>query len=120
MLLRRQRKKLDAYGGVFISDVVGLGKTYICAMLAKAFDHNTYKLVICPPVLVDYWRSVLQEFDVSRCDVESIGKLDSIIQKGTDKYSYIFIDEAHRFRNSGTDSFTILHQICLDKTRKWY
>jgi len=109
------KKKLDAYGGVFISDVVGLGKTYICAMLAKTFNRNTYKLFICPPVLVDYWRSVLQEFDVSRCDVESLGRLDSIIQKGTDKYSYVFIDEAHRFRNSGTDSFTQLHQICLGK-----
>lgn len=109
------RKKLDAYNGVFISDVVGLGKTYICAMLANSFKRDTYKLFICPPVLVDYWRSVLQEFDVSRCDVESLGKLDRIIEKGTDKYSYIFIDEAHRFRNSGTESFTQLHQICRDK-----
>lgn len=109
------RKKLDAYNGVFISDVVGLGKTYICAMLAKSFKRDTYKLFICPPVLVDYWKSVLQEFDVSRCDVESLGKLDRILEKGTNKYSYIFIDEAHRFRNSGTESFTQLHQICRDK-----
>ena len=69
------KQKLDAYNGVFISDVVGLGKTYICAMLANSFNRNTYKLFICPPVLVDYWRSVLQEFDVARCDVESLGKL---------------------------------------------
>lgn len=109
------RKKLDAYNGVFISDVVGLGKTYICAMLANSFKRDTYKLFICPPVLVDYWRSVLQEFDVARCDVVSLGKLDKIVEKGTDKYSYIFIDEAHRFRNSGTDSFTQLHQICRGK-----
>lgn len=109
------RQKIDAYGGVFISDVVGLGKTYICAMLANTFNRNTYKLFICPPVLVDYWRSVLQEFDVARYDVESLGKLESIIQKGTDKYSYIFIDEAHRFRNSDTESFTLLHQICRGK-----
>lgn len=109
------RKKLDAYNGVFISDVVGLGKTYICAMLANSFKRSTYKLFICPPVLVDYWRSVLQEFDVSRCDVESLGKLDKIIEKGIDKYSYVFIDEAHRFRNSGTESFTQLHQICRGK-----
>ncbi len=54
------RKKLDAYNGVFISDVVGLGKTYICAMLANSFKRDTYKLFICPPVLVDYWRGVLQ------------------------------------------------------------
>ncbi|MBO5462943.1 MAG: helicase [Clostridia bacterium] len=109
------RKKLEAYNGVFISDVVGLGKTYICAMLANSFKRDTYKLFICPPVLVDYWRSVLQEFDVARCDVESLGKLDRILEKGAEKYSYVFIDEAHRFRNSGTDSFTQLHQICRDK-----
>ena len=109
------RQKLEAYNGVFISDVVGLGKTYICAMLANSFNRNTYKLIICPPVLVDYWRSVLQEFDVSRCDVESLGKLDKIIDKGTDKYQYVFVDEAHRFRNSGTESFTELHQICHGK-----
>lgn len=109
------RQKLDAYNGVFISDVVGLGKTYICAMLANSFNRNTYKLFICPPVLVDYWKSVLQEFDVSRCDVESLGKLDKIIAKGTDKYTYVFVDEAHRFRNSGTEAFTELHQICRGK-----
>lgn len=109
------RQKLDAYNGVFISDVVGLGKTYICAMLANTFNRNTYKLFICPPVLVDYWRSVLQEFDVARCDVESLGKLDKLIAKGTDKYSYVFVDEAHRFRNSDTEAFTMLHQICRDK-----
>ena len=109
------RQKLDAYNGVFISDVVGLGKTYICAMLANTFNRNTYKLFICPPVLVDYWRSVLQEFDVARCDVESLGKLDKLIAKGIDKYSYVFVDEAHRFRNSDTEAFTMLHQICRDK-----
>ncbi len=109
------RQKLDAYNGVFISDVVGLGKTYICAMLANSFHRNTYKLIVCPPVLVDYWRNVLQEFDVARCDVESLGKLEKIIEKGTDKYSYVFVDEAHRFRNSGTDAFTELHQICHGK-----
>lgn len=109
------KKKLDAYNGVFISDVVGLGKTYICAMLANSFNRNTYKLFICPPVLVSYWRSVLQEFDVSRCDVESLGKIDSIINKGADKYSYVFVDEAHRFRNSNTESYTELHQVCRGK-----
>lgn len=109
------KQKLEAYNGVFISDVVGLGKTYICAMLANTFNRNTYKLFVCPPVLVDYWKSVLQEFDVARCDVESLGKLDKIIAKGTDKYSYVFVDEAHRFRNSDTESFTMLHQICKDK-----
>lgn len=109
------RQKLEAYNGVFISDVVGLGKTYICAMLANTLNRATYKLFICPPVLVDYWKGVLQEFDVSRFDVVSLGKLDSVIERGIDKYGYVFIDEAHRFRNSGTDSFTKLHEICWGK-----
>lgn len=107
------RKILESYNGVFISDVVGLGKTYICAMLAKSLPKGR-KLIICPPVLVDYWKEVLQEFDVA-AEVQSLGKLESILDKGVDKYKYIFIDEAHRFRNQGTESFSNLHKICYGK-----
>lgn len=107
------KKILETYNGVFISDVVGLGKTYICAMLAKSLKKGR-KLIICPPVLVDYWKDVLLEFDVA-AEVESLGKLDNILQKGVDKYKYVFIDEAHRFRNQGTESFSNLHKICYGK-----
>lgn len=107
------RKILDKYNGVFISDVVGLGKTYVCAMLAKSL--NTQKiLIICPPVLVDYWRSVMEEFGVI-AEVESLGKLDNIISDGAIKYEYVFIDEAHRFRNQNTERFKKLHEICFNK-----
>jgi len=107
------KKILEAYNGVFISDVVGLGKTYICAMLARSLKKGK-KLVICPPVLVDYWKEVLLEFDVA-AEVESLGKLDLILEKGVEKYSYVFIDEAHRFRNHGTEGFSSLHKICYGK-----
>lgn len=107
------RKILETYNGVFISDVVGLGKTYICAMLAKSLPKGK-KLIICPPVLVDYWKEVLLEFDVA-AEVESLGKLEKILDKGVDKFKYIFIDEAHRFRNQGTESFSNLHKICYGK-----
>lgn len=107
------KKILETYNGVFISDVVGLGKTYICAMLAKSLKKGK-KLVICPPVLVDYWKEVLLEFDVA-AEVESLGKLDAILEKGVDKFTYVFIDEAHRFRNQGTESFSALHKICYGK-----
>ena len=106
-------KKLEAYGGVFISDVVGLGKTYICAMLAKKVKKGK-KLFICPPVLVEYWKDVLEDFGVS-ARVESLGKLEKLIEIGVDDYSYVFIDEAHRFRNENTESFKLLHQICYGK-----
>ena len=110
------KKILESYGGVFISDVVGLGKTYICALLAKTLKKGHNKLIICPPVLVDYWDGVMKEFDVV-ADVISLGKLDKLIDnpKKLDRYEYIFIDEAHRFRNSGTEGYTYLHQICKEK-----
>lgn len=107
------KKTLEAYNGVFISDVVGLGKTYISAMLAKTLKKGK-KLVVCPPVLVDYWKKVLLEFDVA-ATVESLGKLDKLIENGVNDYKYIFIDEAHRFRNGDTESFKLLHQICFNK-----
>lgn len=106
------KKILQAYNGVFISDVVGLGKTYICAMLAKSLGKGK-KLVICPPVLVSYWEEVLLEFDVA-AKVVSLGKLDSILESSIE-YEYVFVDEAHRFRNAGTDSFSKLHEICYGK-----
>ena len=106
-------RMLETYGGVFISDVVGLGKTYICAMLAKIFLVKGKKLIICPPVLVDYWREVMRDFDVA-ARVESLGKLDNILN-GKDDYEYVFIDEAHRFRNSDTAGYAKLHEICYGK-----
>ena len=106
------KKMLESYNGVFISDVVGLGKTYICAMLAKILPAGR-KLIICPPVLIDYWRDVLADFEVA-AKVESLGKLDNILSSKQD-YDYIFIDEAHRFRNSYTEGFTKLHEICHNK-----
>lgn len=106
------KKVLQAYNGVFISDVVGLGKTYICAMLAKSLGKGK-KLIICPPVLVSYWEEVLLEFEVA-AKVVSLGKLDSVLGGRID-YEYVFVDEAHRFRNAGTDSFSKLHEICYGK-----
>lgn len=107
------KKILEAHNGVFISDVVGLGKTFICAMLAKSLKKGK-KLIICPPVLVDYWKNTLLDFDVA-ATVESLGKLDKLLDKGVDEYSYVFIDEAHRFRNDRTESYAKLYEICYGK-----
>lgn len=109
------KKTLEAYNGVFISDVVGLGKTYICALLAKTLSRKSKKLIICPPVLVSYWKEVMEEFDVV-AHVESLGKLEKLKNSSKiDEYEYVFIDEAHRFRNDKTDNYTLLHEICKGK-----
>jgi superfamily II DNA/RNA helicase len=108
------KKILETYNGVFLSDVVGLGKTFITSMLLKIIPQKR-KLIICPPVLEDYWRDTLHDFHVTQFDIKSLGKLDKIIKDGTDKYGYIIIDEAHRFRNDNTKRFEQLKQICYGK-----
>lgn len=108
------KKILDSYNGVFLSDVVGLGKTYISALLAQQLPGR--KLIICPPVLQDYWRATFFEFNIAGHVVESMGKLDHIINNlRHEKFDYVFVDEAHRFRNEGTQGYEKLHQICWGK-----
>ena len=112
------KAKLEEYGGVFISDVVGLGKTYIATMLAHELDGRC--LVIAPPVLIDRdnpgsWPRAFEEFGVRQSYFESRGKLDKIIERGTDGYSTVIIDEAHSFRNEETISYEKLSQICRGK-----
>ena len=111
------KKILLEYGGVFISDVVGLGKTYISAMLADKLDGRT--LVIAPPVLLaennlGSWKNVFSDFKV-HADFESLGKLDELLKRGVEQYENIIIDEAHRFRNESTVTYETLAKIIRGK-----
>ena len=111
------KAKLEEYGGVFISDVVGLGKTYVSAMLANQLDGRN--LVIAPPALLDRntpgsWPNVFFDFRVP-AEFESVGKLDHLIERGTDKYKNVFIDEAHHFRTETNITYEKLAQICRGK-----
>ena len=74
------RKILEAHDGVFIADVVGLGKTYVTAMLLQQLRGRT--LVVCPPVLEDYWRETFIDFGIRGYKIESLGKLESILKRG--------------------------------------
>jgi superfamily II DNA or RNA helicase len=111
------KKIILEYGGVFISDVVGLGKTYISAMLAGQLDGRT--LVIAPPVLLEKsnpgsWYNVFSDFKVPAA-FESLGKLDDLLDRGVDKYTNVIIDEAHRFRTESNITFEKLAEICRGK-----
>lgn len=105
------RKILDAHNGVFLSDVVGLGKTYIASMLLQSLPGH--KLVICPPVLIPYWEEALRTFYVHPFKVVSSGQIAKITDHS--RYSYVVVDESHRFRNEKTQSYEILKKICLGK-----
>jgi superfamily II DNA/RNA helicase/HKD family nuclease len=107
------KKILDTYNGVFLADVVGLGKTFITALLLQQLRGRI--LVICPPVLKEYWKDSLFDFGIRSFEVESLGKLEYIIKKGVERYDYIVVDEAHRFRNENTQSYANLLDVCRGK-----
>jgi hypothetical protein len=113
------RKILDEYGGVFVSDVVGLGKTYISAMLAGQIVNEGRILVIAPPVLLDKsnpgsWPNVFRDFNVP-ATFRSIGELDNILKDGVEQYQHVFVDEAHRFRTESNATYEKLAEICRGK-----
>lgn len=112
------KKILEEYGGVFISDVVGLGKTYVSAMLVGQLDGRT--LVIAPPALLNKnnpgsWPNVFSDFHIPAQFV-STGKLDEA-KRATEKREYknVIIDEAHRFRTETTISYEDIAEICRGK-----
>jgi len=110
--------KLEEYGGVFISDVVGLGKTFVSAMLAQQLEGRT--LVIAPPTLLNKdnpgsWPNVFLDFGVRQTYFESIGMLDKVLKRRHEKFDNIIIDEAHRFRNEMTQMYAKLFELCRGK-----
>lgn len=112
------KEKIKEYGGVFLSDVVGLGKTYMGALLAQQLKGTT--LVIAPPALIDEhnrggWKHVLREFEVKSI-VESKGKIDQILKHHESReYQNVIIDESHDFRNEETQRYEYLSEICKGK-----
>ena len=107
------KKILNAYNGVFLADVVGLGKTYITALLLQQLPAER-KLIICPPVLMDNWKNAIRDFRVGGAIVESSGKLEKL-EKQADSFDIIVVDEAHNFRNEVTWGYEHLQNICQNK-----
>lgn len=115
------KKIVEEYGGVFLSDVVGLGKTYMGTMLCQELNGRT--LVLAPPHLIDEnnegsWENAFKNFGFRSKDYkcQSVGVLDNIIKKELHKeFDTVLIDEAHRFRTEETETYAKLAQICRGK-----
>ncbi len=115
------RKIIEEYGGVFLSDVVGLGKTFMGTMLCQELSGRT--LVLAPPHLIDEnnegsWENAFRNFGFRAKDYtcKSIGILEKIIKKNIHKdFDVVLIDEAHRFRTEDTETYAKLAQICRGK-----
>lgn len=100
---------LRRYGGVFLSDVVGLGKTWIAMALLKhlqdQYDHHA--VVLAPPAICPAWVELAHEHRVELVTV-STGKLDDLSRY--DDREILVVDESHHFRNLGTQRYDALQR----------
>ena len=114
---------MKKYGGFFLADVVGLGKTVVGTMAARRFIeensiHSSRILIVHPPRLFDNWHTTLDMFGILRyADFISCGNLEKIFEDGGDylpleEYDLIIVDEAHRFRGDTSNMYDNLQRIC--------
>jgi superfamily II DNA or RNA helicase len=111
-----------SHGGTILADVVGLGKTVVACMVAKALGKRG--IVIAPPHLIGNeeksigWKKYLEDFKLYNWEVFSVGKLEKALEfvRDHDDIEVVIVDEAHRFRNENTLSYHYLKEICRGKT----
>lgn len=113
---------LMEHNGLFLADVVGLGKTMIATMIAKRFVEanggNTNILVIYPPALAKNWADAFKLFGIkNKAQFITNGSLSKILEgkdqyKNKSEFDLIIIDEAHGFRNDTSGRYDELQKIC--------
>ncbi len=116
--------KMMKYNGFFLSDVVGLGKTVVAALIAKRFffsngfpTHRTHTLIIVPPALKDGWIETLETFKLDNFKVITNGSLHKV--KSPETYDLIIVDEAHKFRSDTASMYNELQKLCKTKTIRY-
>jgi hypothetical protein len=109
------------YGGVFVADVVGLGKSYIGAAVVKHFERSDHSrpLIICPAPLVEMWERYNEVYELN-ARVLSMGLLReddedglNVLLKDT-RYrdrDFVLIDESHNFRYPDTQRYKVAQQF---------
>ena len=119
-------KIINRYGGVFVSDVVGLGKSYIGSAIVKYFEQveNVRPLIFCPPALIPMWEGYNEAHHLN-AQVESSGILsgdeDNARKRLFEHYGsrdFILVDESHNFRNPGTQRYRILQDFLTIGNKK--
>ena len=113
---------LMQHNGLFLADVVGLGKTMIATMIAKRFveanGKNTNILVVYPPALEDNWRNTFKLFGIyKKAQFVTNGSLSKVLDgrdqyKDKEEFDLIIVDEAHGFRSDSSGKYDELQRIC--------
>ena len=116
------------YGGCFVADVVGLGKSYIGAAIVKHFERHdrARSLIICPAPLVEMWEHYNEAYQLN-ARVLSMGLLHEMDPHGVewllhdDRYrnrDFVLVDESHNFRNTNTQRYRVLQSFLASGDRR--
>jgi len=113
---------LMQHNGLFLADVVGLGKTMIATMIAKRFieanGKNTNVLVVYPPALEENWKNTFKLFGIyKKAQFITNGSLSKILEgkdqyKDKEEFDLVIVDEAHGFRSDSSGKYDELQRIC--------
>lgn len=120
--VRRAERFLDEHNGAIVADEVGLGKTYIAGkILERTVNENRQRaLVVAPAYLRDgMWESKAPEWGVQfetlsysqLRNEQQLGGDTAYLNLDKDEYQLVVIDEAHAFRNPGTQQSEALRQL---------
>jgi hypothetical protein len=103
------RTILARFGGVFLADVVGLGKTFIALALLSHLQrrYGEHAVVVAPPAVCSAWQHLAAEFRIELQTV-SLGKLEDLDEL-TDR-EILVVDESHNFRNTGTQRYEAIQK----------
>jgi superfamily II DNA or RNA helicase len=111
-------RMLRDYGGAFVADVVGLGKSYIGAAICKHFvrTKQARPLIVCPASLVDMWNIYNARYELN-AQVVSMGHLKES-EAGVPDYltghaiyrhcDMLLMDESHNLRHSDTQRYRVV------------
>lgn len=124
--VRQAIQMIRDHGGVFVSDVVGLGKSYIGAGILKQFarTQGARPLIICPKPLQDMWEEYNEAFELnarvlpmSMLKEDEHGKsiLERTIYKDRD---LVLIDESHNFRHHSSQRYELLQEYLAKGGKK--
>ena len=121
----RLSRILERHGGGLLADAVGLGKSYVA--LAVAFARAEPFALVVPAVLAPQWRVLLDRFGVKAPMLthESLSSGDGSVGarhavplqpvRRSDRATVrlFVVDEAHRFRNPGTNRYRALARLIV-------
>ena len=120
LAVRQAAQMIRDYGGAFVADVVGLGKSFIGAAVLKQFERNEQArgLIVCPAHLVPMWERYNEHYQLNARVVsmgllrEGDGRANILLDDDLYRFrDFVLVDESHNFRNTDTQRYRILQQF---------